>query len=523
MDELSPVRPATDLADLLDAGENLEAGQYEQMADVLRDAQLACERSGDVVSARILASARSVCLACGQCQAEARWHDEAGEEAGRRVRRLRRQLQALLHLIIDPALSDAPGSPEGPSALPPVTVGQSERGPPRPEPAIKLHQRLWKLWTRILRPELRRKKLADDAAPSPALMPDVDAETFSAYPARLPGAQALSSPQQKDPLAAPRDVAVSPAPDSTAEETEVPVPVAEETTDSQIVRPAVPAVSEEATAPAIAVHCLGQFRVFQDDQPVTDWPSSKGKAIFKYLVTHRHSPVAKEVLMDLFWPGAHPDAARNSLNVAIYGLRQALRKAHPVFSHVLFENDCYLLNRDLDIWIDVEEFNDHLRTARDLDERGELSAAVREYHAAEALYQGDFLEEDRYESWLTSLRQSLQANQLNLLECLSRYYLERDDHMACTILCRKMLALDACCEEAHRRLMRCYSTQGQHYMALRQFHVCVESLRQELDVAPAPATTQLARARPPPRAALASRLSQVNPECVPTKRSDSGS
>jgi DNA-binding SARP family transcriptional activator len=55
--------------------------------------------------------------------------------------------------------------------------------------------------------------------------------------------------------------------------------------------------------------------VYLDDQPIEDWPSSKGKSIFKYLVAHRERPVAKEVLMEVFWPGARPDAARNNLNV----------------------------------------------------------------------------------------------------------------------------------------------------------------------------------------------------------------
>ena len=34
---------------------------------------------------------------------------------------------------------------------------------------------------------------------------------------------------------------------------------------------------EEQSPPSLAVYCLGPFRVYQDDQPVADWPSSKGK------------------------------------------------------------------------------------------------------------------------------------------------------------------------------------------------------------------------------------------------------
>jgi DNA-binding SARP family transcriptional activator len=58
-------------------------------------------------------------------------------------------------------------------------------------------------------------------------------------------------------------------------------------------------------------------------------------------------------------------------------------------------------------------------------------------------------------------------------------------------VCGKTLAVDACREEAHRRLMRCYSRQGQPYLALRQYHLCVETLKKELDVTPAATTTRL--------------------------------
>jgi len=46
-------------------------------------------------------------------------------------------------------------------------------------------------------------------------------------------------------------------------------------------------------------------------------------------------------------------------------------------------------------------------------------------------------------------------------------------------------------EEAHRRLMRCFFERGQSYMALRQYHLCVEALKEGLNVAPAYATKEL--------------------------------
>jgi DNA-binding SARP family transcriptional activator len=243
-------------------------------------------------------------------------------------------------------------------------------------------------------------------------------------------------------------------------------------------------ISEMSAGPSLAIYCLGQFRVLQDDQNIEDWPSSKGKSIFKYLVAHHQHPIPREVLMELFWPEAHPDAARNNLNVSIYGLRQALRKIRPDYAHVLFRDESYLLNPDLHIWVDADQFVEHYKTGQSLEQRGELILALREYGAAESLYQGEFFEEDRYEDWPVPQRQLLQDDYLILLDRLSSIYFDQEDFAACVGSCHKMLAVEPCREEAHRRIMRCYSRQGQPYLAIRQYHLCVERLKEELDVSP---------------------------------------
>lgn len=254
---------------------------------------------------------------------------------------------------------------------------------------------------------------------------------------------------------------------------------------------ASPVEKGELDPPGLIVYCLGPFQVYQDDQLIENWPSSKGKSVLKYLVTHHEHPIGKEVLMDLFWPDAQPDSARNNLNVAIYSLRQALHQARTDFSHVLFQDDCYLLNPELRIWVDVEVFMQHCSAAQRLEQQKQSALAMHEYQAAEVLYQGEFLEEDRYEDWLLPQRQHLQETYLNLLDRLSRYYLNQGAHSACVAVCGKMLAVDPGWEEAHRRLMRCYSRQGQRHLALRQYHLCLETLKAELDVSPTSATMAL--------------------------------
>lgn len=253
-------------------------------------------------------------------------------------------------------------------------------------------------------------------------------------------------------------------------------------------------LTEETTPtirPSLAIYFLSPFRVLLDEQPVAGWPNCKGKSIFKYLVTHRQRPIPKEVLMEAFWPEGDPDAARNNLNVAIYGLRKSLNKINTNFSYVLFQDDCYLLNPELDIWVDSETFMFHVRQAKEYDSNGDHAAAIHEYRAAEAIYQGEFLVEDRYEEWLVSIRQNFQDTYLAVMNRLSCYYFDQKNYETCVTMCTKALAVDSCNEELHRRLMQCYNLMGYTHLALRQFHICRENLIRDLNIMPSKETLQL--------------------------------
>jgi DNA-binding SARP family transcriptional activator len=229
-----------------------------------------------------------------------------------------------------------------------------------------------------------------------------------------------------------------------------------------------------------------------DDVPVEDWPSGRGRSLFKYLLTHRHPWPRREVLMDVFWPNAAPAAARNSLNVAVHGLRRALRASAsgPV---VVLEGGAYRLDPRIRLWLDVDEFERHAGDGRRLETAGELPGAVAAYERALALYQGDFLADDPYEDWPALAREQLLLTYQDVLDRLGGLYFGQHQYGACIALCRLLVARDPCREDAHRRLMRCYSRQGQPHLALRQYQACADALRRELLVDPEPATAELAR------------------------------
>jgi len=247
---------------------------------------------------------------------------------------------------------------------------------------------------------------------------------------------------------------------------------------------------ESATPSGIAIYCLGEFRASFAGRFVQNWNSGKGKSILKFLVSCPEHRAGKEMLMELLWPEAEPHAARNSLNVAIYGLRQALSSVD-ASSVVLFGNDAYFLNHELDIWIDHEAFTSHLTTGQNLERSGQAESAMCEYWRAESLYRGDFLEEDRYEDWPDAMRRDLRDRYLLLLDRLGQHAIDRQDYESCVEISRRMTAVEPFDEEPHRRLMLCWSRLGLDHLAIREFLECREMLARELEVAPSPATVEL--------------------------------
>jgi DNA-binding SARP family transcriptional activator len=439
----NPGRPAKDQINWHMAGELLKAGQYEQVAELLHEAQAASERTGDAIPAHILDAARRICLACSQCRSEAEWHQEAYESADQREHELKRQLHMILNLINGRGTPETPEKRKEPPSAPTAAMSL-----PEPVDRPSLWQRIQSLLGLGLGPR------------SP------ERESLVAFVERLARPSAERAEAPADLLFMPEHEAATVSPFEKEKQ-------------------------GEQAPPSLVVYCLGLFRVYNNEQLIEKWPGHKCKCIFKYMIIHREYPIHHEILMDLFWRDADPEAARRNLYQAIYSLRQALQTSGPDFPYILCEESCYQLNPDIELWVDSEAFTLYYQTGQRLEREDRLHGAIKAYELAENLYEGEFLAEDRYEDWPLVHRENLKHVHLDILDRLSQHYFDQVQFAMCIALCQKILTEDNCREDAHRRLMRCYLRQGQRHLALRQYHLCVEALERELDVPPMSVTTEL--------------------------------
>jgi SARP family transcriptional regulator, regulator of embCAB operon len=240
----------------------------------------------------------------------------------------------------------------------------------------------------------------------------------------------------------------------------------------------------------LTARLLGHLLVVVDGRVVDTGSSRRTRNVLAYLLTHRDTAVPRDVLMDVFWPNADPDAARNSVHVALSGVRRALLGAGrtPLLER---HHDAYRFAAHVDVWTDVEAFEEACRDARWAEDAGNLTAALDSYERAAQLYDGDFLADDPYAAWTGEIREILRA-QANDAACrqVALYGRLGDDRSAVS-LCRRVLSADPCNEAVHRQLMVSYARSGQRHLALLQYQRCRNALWSTFRIAPAVETTVL--------------------------------
>jgi TolB-like protein/Flp pilus assembly protein TadD len=205
-------------------------------------------------------------------------------------------------------------------------------------------------------------------------------------------------------------------------------------------------------------------------------PTRKTALVLAALVLAGEKGVRRQTLSDAFWADRGDAQARSSLRQALAALRRVFGEDHVV----RIEGDLETLQLaaradDVDVW----RFDNLIESS----DAGDLAQAA-------ALYGGHVLAgiplPEPLDQWFAPHQRSYRQKALALVERLS--LLPSADLTGvegeCLALAERLLAADAATEEAHRALIRVYQHQGRPNAALKQFELCRDTLRRELDAEP---------------------------------------
>jgi DNA-binding SARP family transcriptional activator len=242
----------------------------------------------------------------------------------------------------------------------------------------------------------------------------------------------------------------------------------------------------------LRVVSFGRFALFRGADPLRD-PTlgrAKPRALVAALLCEGAS-VHRERLLEWLWPDLPPDRGLASLHSTLSAVRRALGPSldrSTGSSTIVTEGETYrLVLRPEDEW-DARHF---LELARRADAAGPLEARIARLLEAEAARAGLFLPEWPYEEWAAQARSEIDRAFEEVVERLADAFLEARQPQAAISRYERLLGLDPEREAWHRALMRTYAVAGERALALRQFHLCRQLLRERLGVEPSAATQAL--------------------------------
>jgi ATP/maltotriose-dependent transcriptional regulator MalT/DNA-binding SARP family transcriptional activator len=235
--------------------------------------------------------------------------------------------------------------------------------------------------------------------------------------------------------------------------------------------------------PVLQIRALGKMQIRVNKRPVahSEFQTQTARDLFYLLLAHPEG-ITKDEVGAIFWPEAASREIKFRLKNTVYRLRHAIGK-----DVILLEQDNYRFNNALDYEYDVEYFLKE--NALGLKAKDPLQKLAH-FREAAKLYKGPFLPEIS-ETWVYTLRESLQQIYLNILLQTAELYLEMGNLPLALEFCQRALATDDCLEVAYRLSFRIYAAMGDRAAVVRQYSRCCEVLSREIHTEPSPQTQSL--------------------------------
>jgi DNA-binding SARP family transcriptional activator len=233
----------------------------------------------------------------------------------------------------------------------------------------------------------------------------------------------------------------------------------------------------------LKIFAFGSLRVLRDVEeiPSAAWGRKKSRTLFAYLLCARPGRVHKEELIELLWPNADPARGTHMLQVVLSDLRAALgngasRREGRAFIRRVGEH--YSLDVGPAGWVDAEAF-DRL-------------AAIQHLQAADTLYAGEFLAEERFADWAEVRRERYRDQYVDTLQRLIRLFDYNGQLEIAVAYSKKLLAADPYLEPVYRDLMRYLKILGDQGGVVHTYLRCQQAMREGFDSDVSPETRKLA-------------------------------
>ncbi len=235
--------------------------------------------------------------------------------------------------------------------------------------------------------------------------------------------------------------------------------------------------------PGLSIRAFGKTQVRIRGKPVTsaNWKTASVRELFFFLLTAQR-PLTKEVIGDTLWPELDTTQLKLRFKNDLYRLRRALGQ-----EIVLFEENTYRFNHQIDYDLDIENFINAINKAKEADGIDEQISQLRN---ATRLRVGSYLQ-DIDSSWVMPERARLDRICVEAFKQLAENQRQIGDLPAAVQACQEALNIDSCGEDIHRLAMQLYAMQGNRLAIIWQYQACWNNLHNELNMLPSRETEEM--------------------------------
>lgn len=252
-------------------------------------------------------------------------------------------------------------------------------------------------------------------------------------------------------------------------------------------RSAIEAGAVRADRPDLTVRLLGPAEVYRDADnkiPPSAWKLRKALKVFCYLAASRNHRTTKDRLVDVVWGDARPLVIEKNFHPTISFLRRALNYGrHVPKNFILCEAGAYMLNPTYRYDIDVEAFEETIRSARRRASSGDGEGALSSYESALALYRGPFLDEED-DDWIEAPRSHYEEIFHAALAEAGELHLRKGDPEAGLARLTELVERNPLDEEASVRLMAALGSRGRRGAVEKEFRRLEGALQEAFSVPP---------------------------------------
>lgn len=216
---------------------------------------------------------------------------------------------------------------------------------------------------------------------------------------------------------------------------------------------------------------------------MSDWRTQSVRDLFFYFV-YSQEAVTKEQVGAALWPEIPTNQALKArFKNEIYRLRRAVGR-----DAIIFEDEYYRFNHQLEYEYDVEAFDSHIVRAR---KTSNTNTRIEHLRKAVDLVHGPYLADTDAE-WTIPERERLWHAYETALDELAYLYLDTGQLENCLLICQKTLKRNRFQETIYQIEMRAYSILGDRSAVARCYRACQAAVA-ELGLVPSAETERIYR------------------------------